>query len=189
VKLLFCLGNPGREYRKSRHNIGFMIADALTSSEVILQTGSKYKSDFARLDLDQECLVIKPQTFMNNSGVSVAKFYKRYSQSIDDFLVIHDDLDIPKFSLRFKVGGSSGGHHGVQSIIDHLGRDDFARLRVGIGRPPGRKDPVEFVLERFSSYESGELNETIKSAVLAVEFWLREGTQNAMSRFNRLKDD
>lgn len=166
-----------------------MIADALASSKVLLQTGSKFKSDFARMDLGQECIVIKPQTFMNNSGAATLKFFKKYYSPIDDILVVHDDLDIPRFSLRFRVGGSSGGHHGVQSIIDHLGRDDFVRLRVGIGRPPGKKDPVEFVLENFSNDESNELNEVINSAVLAVELWVKEGIQSAMNRFNRLKDD
>jgi PTH1 family peptidyl-tRNA hydrolase len=189
VKLIFCLGNPGIEYRKSRHNIGFMIADALTSSKVLLRIGSKFKSDFTVIDLEQECLIIKPRTFMNNSGASVIKFYRKYYPLIDDILVIHDDLDIPKFSMRFKVGGSSGGHHGVQSIIDYLGRDDFARLRVGIGRPPGGKDPIEFVLEHFRSDELDELGEVINSAVLAVEFWAKEGIQSAMNRFNCVKDD
>lgn len=189
MKLIFCLGNPGIEYRKSRHNIGFMIADALTSSKVLLRIGSKFKSDFAVMDLEQECLVIKPRTFMNNSGASAIKFYRKYRPSIDDILVVHDDLDIPQFSLRFKAGGSSGGHRGVQSIIDYLGRDDFARLRVGIGRPPGEKDSIEFVLENFSSDESNELGEVINSAVLAVEFWVKEGIQSAMNRFNCLKDD
>ena len=187
MKLIFCLGNPGIEYRKNRHNIGFMIADSLLSYKSPLHTGSKFKSDFMVMDFGQECIVIKPQTFMNNSGTSVIRFYNKYHPLIEDILVVHDELDLPKFSIRFKLGGSSGGHHGVQSIIDYLGRDDFARLRVGIGRPPGKKDPIEFVLENFNRDELDELNEVTKLAALAVEVWVNEGNQSAMNRFNCLK--
>ena len=180
------LGNPGREYAAHRHNIGFRVVDALARAHGVAFTrrkGAKARVAEARVS-DCPVLLAKPQTFMNLSGKSVRRLSRSLGVPPERILVIYDDLDLPLGRLRLRAEGSSGGHKGIRSIIDTLGTQAFPRLRVGIDRPPGRMDPVDYVLEPFDRDQKPLLAEAVARAAAAVECWLAEGIIAAMDRFN-----
>jgi PTH1 family peptidyl-tRNA hydrolase len=133
-------------------------------------------------------ILAKPQTMMNLSGEAVAPLVRYYRLAVEHVLVIYDDLDLPHARLRLRPGGGSGGHLGISSIICRLGRDDFPRLRVGIGRPPGRLDPADYVLQDFSSQELNALELTFAKAIDCIDMWLHEGLQQAMTDCNQSSD-
>lgn len=170
------LGNPGKEYEKTRHNVGFMILNKLRSD---LELGSwavnkKYRAETAERKISQEkILLFKPQTFMNNSGQAVAAAVKFYKIKPADIWIIHDDLDLSLGKIKIQRNRSAAGHHGVQSIIDALGTQDFVRFRVGIApaKPP-KTSGADFVLSKFSSAETATLKETLTSAVEAIKLAL-----------------
>jgi len=160
VKLIVGLGNPGSKYARTRHNIGFMVVDELAKhnptqpplikgrrGEVVW--GNDHRSNTLIIENDQTIL-IKPQTFMNNSGVVVSKIIKKHNLAPQDILILMDDLDMELGKLRYRTNGSSGGHKGMQSIIDALGTSEFARLKIGIGRPPFGMEPDEYVTQKFT---------------------------------------
>ncbi|MCX7856073.1 MAG: aminoacyl-tRNA hydrolase, partial [Anaerolineae bacterium] len=126
-----------------------------------------------------------PQTFMNESGRAVAPLARFYQVPPENLLVIYDDLDLPLGGLRIRPNGSSGGHRGMRSVIEHLGTQAFPRLRIGIGRPPGQMDPADYVLQDFTPDEEAVIEETIKRAIAAIQTWLTEGLEKAMSLYNR----
>jgi len=187
LALIVGLGNPGPEYAKHRHNIGFQIVQELADRHALSFT--RHKKAQARVAEGEikarPVLLAKPQTFMNLSGKSVRRLSRDHQIPLECMLVVCDDLDLPLGRLRIRPGGGSGGQKGMRSIIESLGSQDFARLRVGIGRPPGGFDPAEYVLLPFEAEDKPLLAETISRAVEAVESWLAEGIVATMDRFNR----
>jgi PTH1 family peptidyl-tRNA hydrolase len=182
--LVVGLGNPGQEYESTRHNIGFMVVDALAAGSSIKL---KYKTDsymYGRGFIGgEETLLIKPLTFMNRSGRAVMAALARFD-SIDNVLIIHDDLDLEKGVLRIKENGSSGGNRGIASIIDSLGSQDFLRLKIGIGRSP-RVPAESYVLRPFPKKDEKLVKETIETAVNAVEAVFTKGVSSAQNEFHR----
>ena len=185
--LIVGLGNPGRQYVHNRHNVGFQCMDRLAQAH---RLAFDKRQNCGRLALGQILgrwvILLKPQTFMNESGRAVAPVARFYQVPPERVLVIFDDLDLPQGAVRLRSKGGSGGHKGMRSIISELGSQDFARVRVGIGRPPGRMDPAAYVLRDFSGDEQPLMNEVCDEVVGAVECWLTEGIEMAMTQFNRL---
>lgn len=185
--LIVGLGNPGRAYVSSRHNIGFQVADALTRAHGL--TFSRRRGAQSMVARGTICgtpvIVAKPQTYMNQSGKAVASLSRKHQVPPDQILVIFDDLDLPLGRLRLRPEGSSGGHQGMRSIIECLGTQAFPRLRVGIDRPPGKMDPAEYVLLPFDREERPIVSDAVQAAVAAIECWLVGGIAVAMDRFNR----
>ena len=183
--LIVGLGNPGPKYAANRHNAGFRCVERLGSALGVSFDKRQKRAHVALGDLHGRRVVLaKPQTFMNESGQAVVPLARFYRVPNERLLIIYDDLDLPLGTLRLRPGGGSGGHKGMRSIIEHLGAQDFPRLRVGIGRPPGRMDPAAYVLQSFSSDEELVLQETLERAVGAIETWLCEGIEAAMNRWN-----
>ena len=184
--LIAGLGNPGPEYAANRHNVGFRCVERLAATHG-LAFDKRQKQGLVALGAIGEWRVIlaQPQTFMNESGRAVVPLARFYHVPLERLLVVYDDLDLPPGTVRLRPEGGSGGHKGIRSIIDHLGSQEFARLRIGIGRPPGRMDPAAYVLQDFSAEEEPLLEETLERAVAAIETWLREGITVAMDRYNQ----
>ena len=183
--LLAGLGNPGREYRDTRHNIGFMVVDALCRQLDVRMTRVQSKALIVQVSYGVHKIILaKPQTYMNLSGQSVAALMRFYRVENTDLLVAHDDIDLPFGSLRMRPGGGSAGQKGVASIIAQLGIQDFPRLRMGVGRPPGQKSAADYVLHGFSPAEQETLQFTLDRAVQAALTFVRAGLQTAMNQFN-----
>ncbi len=183
--LIVGLGNPGREYAKTRHNIGFMSVDSIAAAHGLSFAKKQSKALVADGTIaDQKILLAKPQTFMNLSGEAVQGLVTFYKIPLRNLLVISDDMDIPAGTLRIREQGGSGGQKGIKSIINHLGTQDFARLRVGVGRPPGRMDPADYILQNFDKSEEILVIETLDRIVRAVDTWLRYGISLMMTRHN-----
>ena len=182
--LVVGLGNPGPQYAKTRHNIGFMVADLLAA-----RMGSTFKvhkrsgAEIVTGRLGHRPVVLaKPRTFMNESGRQVGPLAKFYSVMPTDLIVIHDELDIEFGQIRLKLGGGEGGHNGLRSVANALGTKNFQRVRVGIGRPPGRKDPAAFVLENFSATERTEVPTLCELAADATELLVDVGLEPAQNQ-------
>ncbi len=183
--LIVGLGNPGREYRSTRHNAGFMVIDALCEGFGIRLSRLQSKALVGTGAYDGKKIILaKPQTFMNLSGQSVGSLMRFYKIPLEQILVIHDDLDLPVGTLRMRPGGGSAGQKGLTSIIEQLGTQEFPRLRIGIGRPPGQMDPVDYVLEDFWGSEKELLSQLLSRAVEAVKDYLQFGLEHAMNGFN-----
>lgn len=182
--LIVGLGNPGPQYEKTRHNVGFMVADALAGR--VGSTFSSHKksnSDIVQARLGSRSVIIaKPRTFMNLSGQPVAALARFFSVDPANVVVVHDELDIDFGSLRLKLGGGEGGHNGLRSISQHLSTKDYLRVRVGVGRPPGRMDPASFVLKPFSAAERKDLGVVVEEAADAAELLLSAGLEAAQNR-------
>ncbi len=184
MKIVVGLGNPGSQYAKTRHNIGWMVLDRLAdragwsgrgrTRDAAAVVGGRYRG----LDL----VLVKPLTYMNESGLAVRKVLARERLTLDEMLVVADDFSLPFGKLRFREGGSAGGHNGLRSIIGELGNEKFSRLRVGIGEPGS--DAIDHVLSEFSGGERRRLNELLDAAADAVEAWAREGTNKAANHYN-----
>ncbi len=178
------LGNPGIQYARSRHNVGFMVLDRLADRHHLSFTRRRFDAFLAEGQIDGErVLLAKPQTFMNLSGKAIGKLASFYHIPSHDIIVCYDDLDLPLGRMRLRARGSAGGHHGVESTISSLGHEDFARLRIGIGRPDSRED-ISHVLGRFDEQEERVMDETIGAACEALEMWVREGIEKTMNEFN-----
>ncbi|MBE3095407.1 MAG: aminoacyl-tRNA hydrolase [Actinobacteria bacterium] len=183
--LIIGLGNPGEEYGQTRHNIGFIILNKFSEETGILSQISKFNSILIKSEYAGKTLLcVKPYTFMNNSGSAVLKVIKHFEGKIESTIVIHDDLDIEFGETKLKSGGGAGGHNGLESIVKKLGRSDFDRLRFGIGRPPGRKDPADFVLSKFKKRETRELDSIISISVEALKDYVENGINYAMNKYN-----
>lgn len=181
--LVVGLGNPGPNYAKTRHNLGFMVADILAD-----RIGSGFKlhkksgADVATGRLgDRSVVLAKPRVYMNESGRQVGPLAKFYSVLPGDVVVLHDELDIDFGRIRLKLGGGEGGHNGLRSVAAALGTKDFQRVRIGVGRPPGRKDPAAFVLETFTSVERPEVPLLVENAADATELLLQVGVEAAQN--------
>lgn len=187
--LVVGLGNPGPEYRRTRHNVGFMVVERLAERWRIRwdRPRNQARGALGRVG-DRQIALLEPLTYMNLSGSPVAQALRRYGLAPSDLLVVHDDLDLPFGRLRLRATGSAGGHRGVQSIISALGTKDFPRLRIGIGRPDGDHDVRDFVLDTFDRDEAVKLEAVLDRAVAAVETALRQGLDAAMNEFNRSED-
>ncbi len=184
IRLIAGLGNPGARYARSRHNIGFMIADRFAQSHEMKFLRRRFNAEVAEGEVAaKRVMVTKPLTFMNSSGDAVAKFFSFYKVAPQDLLVIYDDLDLPLGKLRLRPRGSAGGHHGMESIIARIGTTDFPRLRVGIGRPNPDAD-VDHVLGEFDEDEFRVMNETLERGVQAIDVWLADGLAPAMNKYN-----
>jgi len=182
------LGNPGKEYQGTRHNAGFMVLDRILKAAGNPKPLSKFNGAiFKQKFYDREILYIKPKTFMNLSGVTVAGAARHYEETLEKILVIHDDLDIEFGRIRLKSGGGAGGHNGLESIIKSLGNADFDRLRLGAGRPCGKMDPADFVLSKFKKSELKELDLMVGLAVDAVEDYIVHGIDYTMNKYNQPK--
>ncbi|WP_338890082.1 aminoacyl-tRNA hydrolase [Rhodococcus sovatensis] len=182
--LIVGLGNPGSQYETTRHNAGFMVADVLADRiGAKFSSHKKSNSDIVTARLgDQSVIVAKPRTFMNLSGQPVASLARFYSVEPANIVVIHDELDIDFGTIRLKLGGGEGGHNGLRSITQHLGTKDYLRVRVGVGRPPGRMDPASYVLKPFSSAERKDLGVICEEAADAAELVLRVGLEAAQNQ-------
>lgn len=185
MKLIVGLGNPGARYAGTRHNMGFLVVDALAQRAGVEINRERFESLLGRGEIsDVPVILAKPLTFMNLSGRSVAQIVRYFGIGAEDILIVHDDMDFPVGDVRIKAGGGAGGHKGLLSIIDHLGEADFARVRVGIGRPPARETAERYVLERFSEGETRDLAQAVERAGDAVIAVVSSGVQAAMNRFN-----
>ncbi|GAB93961.1 aminoacyl-tRNA hydrolase [Gordonia rhizosphera] len=183
MKLIVGLGNPGPKYEKTRHNIGAMVADGLVDS-----AGERWKvhkrsgAEVAPLTLaGQQVLVAKPRTYMNESGRQIGPLAKFYSVKPDDLIVLHDELDIDFGLVRLKRGGGEGGHNGLRSISQSLGTRDYLRVRLGIGRPPGRQDPADFVLKPFPTSARADVDLLITHGCDAAELLVAHGLEPAQN--------
>ena len=183
MKLIIGLGNPGKEYAYTRHNIGFMVVDMIAESFNISSFKEKFNAYIGEGKIGSEkILLVKPQTYMNASGESVVNIVRFYKVDLNDIVVIYDDLDLELGRLRIRNKGSAGGHNGMKSIIYQLQSDEFSRLRVGIGKPP--HDAINHVLGKFKPEEQMAVTETVKKSVAAVELLLSEGIEKAMNKYN-----
>jgi PTH1 family peptidyl-tRNA hydrolase len=179
------LGNPGREYANNRHNIGFMVVDKLAEKHGLKFSRMMHRGIVALGEIEgRKVALVKPQTFMNLSGESVGPIVKFYKSTPQDVLVIYDELDLPEGQLRMRPKGGAGGHNGMRSVIARIGTQDFPRLRVGVGRPPGRQDPKDFLLDDFSRSELAGLDEIFDKIIAGVRLWLCNGIDNAMNYVN-----
>lgn len=185
MKLIVGLGNPGREYELTRHNIGFMAIDELAKRWNISLNEQKFKGLFgAGFVNGEKVILLKPLTYMNLSGESIRPLMDYYKIDVEDFVVLYDDLDIPVGKLRLRMKGSAGGHNGVKSTISHLGTQEFQRIRMGIDRPKNGMKVVDYVLGRFTSEEIPDVNHSIEKAADACEEWLNKPFPQIMNTFN-----
>lgn len=185
MKLIVGLGNPGREYELTRHNIGFMTIDELAKRWNISLNEQKFKGVFgAGFVNGEKVILLKPLTYMNLSGESIRPLMDYYKIDVEDFVVLYDDLDIPVGKLRLRMKGSAGGHNGVKSTISHLGTQEFQRIRMGIDRPKNGMKVVDYVLGRFTSEEIPDVNHSIEKAADACEEWLNKPFLQIMNTFN-----
>ncbi len=187
MKLIVGLGNPGREYRDTRHNVGFMVVD-----EIARRHGIDWASGPSQIAETlvgkrfggEPLMVAKPLTYMNNSGEAVADLTRYFNVSDEDLLVVVDEAALPFGKLRARPRGSAGGHNGLKSIIERLGTTEFSRLRLGVGRGDGRRDLADHVLARFERGEQAELETLITRAADAAEMFAAEGISNVMNVYN-----
>lgn len=195
MKLIVGLGNIGKEYEQTRHNVGFMLADRL--AEKFAATPFRADEKFHALlttfmHRGEKIILVKPTTFMNNSGLALGELFRFYKLQTSDILVIHDDLDLPLGKIRMRAKGSSGGHNGIKSILSHLPDGNFARIRIGIARPKTSEDDkekkvIDYVLSKFNSDDKKIIDEAIEYLVPAVMCFIDEGIDIAMNRFNPKK--
>lgn len=183
--LIVGLGNPGRKHQANRHNVGFMVIDRIAEANDINLSRVKYKSVWGKGEIhNNSVILVKPQTYMNRSGDAVSQLVRFYKPPLSNLLVVYDDLDLPLGSMRLRQKGGSGGHNGMKSIIQHLG-NDFPRLRIGVGRPPGQMDPAAYVLQDFRNGELPKVDELLDDAVAAIECFIETGVDLAMTHHNK----
>ncbi len=183
--MLSDLGNPGREYAFTRHNLGFMVLDKFATDRSLSFSREKFKSQIASGPvMGEKIVLVKPQTFMNLSGEAVGRFVRFYDLQLSDLLVVYDDIDIPFGRIRLRRFGGPGGHKGMKSIIEHMGTDAFPRIRVGIRGDSPVADLSDYVLSRFTSEEEAELGGIVQIACDAIEAVLTGPIETAMDRFN-----
>ena len=179
------LGNPGNEYKLTRHNVGFCVIDALEKEYNINVSKPKFKAFIADIQLgDKKIIFAKPQTYMNSSGESVREICAWYKIPVENIIVVYDDIDIPWKKIRVRPHGSAGSHNGLKSVVNLLGSENFKRVRVGIGKPPQNFDLVDYVLGKFNEEEQKDLVAIIDWAKEAVKCIISSDINNAMNKFN-----
>ncbi|WP_313993285.1 aminoacyl-tRNA hydrolase [uncultured Selenomonas sp.] len=185
MKMIAGLGNPGAEYAQTKHNVGFMLVDALAA---YLGAGT-WREDFSAYIAEvrigsEKVFLVKPQTYMNSSGESLGPMLSYYKMDCSDLIVVHDDMDIPAGTTRIRKKGGSGGHNGIKSIIAHTGSENFVRVRIGIGRPPAGWTVIHHVLAPFSAEDAAHIRAAIDFLLPAVTCIVQEGADLAMNRYN-----
>lgn len=190
MKIVVGLGNPGRKYDGTRHNIGFLVIDSLARQHNIALDQHRCGALIGLGESHEEPLLLaKPETFMNRSGEAVAALLQQYEVTAADLVVIYDDLDLPLGRIRIRTKGSAGGHRGVSSIIEHLGGVPFNRIRIGIGRPPEGTVVIDHVLAPFSAAEMADLSTAVERSAAALGCLIQEGAAAAMGVYNRALDE
>ena len=192
IRMIAGLGNPGDEYAQTRHNAGFKAIDELARQANVTYWKNQAGAEVASIKVNdaeaeggkREVILVKPQSYMNTSGGPISKLCAQYKVSVEELLVIHDELDIPAGDVRIKVGGGHAGHNGLRSIIDKMGSRDFSRVRVGIGNPPGRMPVADFVLKQLRSREAEDFDETTVRAAEAAATALTRGVIFARDHVN-----
>ena len=183
--LIAGFGNPGREFRNTRHNVGFILIDSLVNEFKTKLTKVQFKAMTGTTDIDDARIILaKPQTYMNLSGQAVASLVRFYKIPLSNVIVAHDDIDLPLGTIRIRPGGGSAGQRGLASTIEKLGTQDFPRMRIGIGRPSGSQEAAGYVLQEFSKADEKILEEVFPQAVLALRAFISEGLEVAMTRYN-----
>jgi PTH1 family peptidyl-tRNA hydrolase len=183
--LIAGLGNPGRKYRQTRHNIGFMLLDRLAEQFKVSFTRFESKSLVTKVDYsDRKLVLAKPQTYMNLSGQAIGSLLKFYKIPINNFMVVYDEVDLPFGALRIRSGGGSAGHKGMVSIIERLQSEGFPRIRIGIGRPPGKMEAATYVLQEFHRDEREILDMILDRAAQAVKDFISQGIDFSMNKYN-----
>jgi PTH1 family peptidyl-tRNA hydrolase len=190
MKLVVGLGNPGRKYQGTRHNVGFDTLAELARRHGMGAAREQFNAEVLEADLGGErALLMRPQTYMNRSGTSVVRARDFYKLGNDELLVVCDDFNLPLGKLRVRTKGTAGGQRGLEDIIRCLGTSEFARLRIGIGPVPERWDPADFVLSKFTAEERAEIDVTTMRSADAVVCWAREGIATCMNRYNAAAAD
>jgi len=192
MKLVAGLGNPGKQYIGTRHNVGFDVIDVLAKRHDLGSSATLAKGPGALVlkwrRTDEQVLLAKPLTFMNLSGEAVGDLCRFYKIALADILIVCDDVNLPLGRLRARASGSEGGHNGLRSIADHLGTIEYGRLRVGVGRGDARRDLADHVLARFEGEELSGIEDAVARAADAVEMWIADGLPRMMNMFNRVED-
>ena len=185
MKLIVGLGNPGRKYEQTRHNVGFVAAAKIAQQIGAASAKDRFEAEFAEGLIGTEKVgIMCPQTFMNSSGRSVRKAMEFYKLSQEDLLVLGDDMNLPVGRIRMRPSGSAGGQKGLADIIRQLGSEEFARLRIGIGRPPTGWEVVDYVLGKLAGDEAIEIDLATSRAAQAAADWVRQGVQHVMNQYN-----
>jgi PTH1 family peptidyl-tRNA hydrolase len=183
MKVIVGLGNPGPRYKDTRHNVGFQTLEELARRHPVQRQESRFDAIIAHLQIKQEkVFLLKPLTYMNLSGKAVRALIAYYKIDLKDIIVIYDDLDLPVGNLRIRSAGGTGGHRGMTSLVENLGTREFARIRIGIGRPP--HEAIDWVLGRFSPEEKPLISNAVARAADAVETWIANGIEKAMNEYN-----
>jgi PTH1 family peptidyl-tRNA hydrolase len=186
LKLVVGLGNPGEGYARTRHNVGFLVADRVALALGAPFTVRKFAAELAEGRAGSErVLVMKPQTFMNHSGEAVGSALRFWKMGLEDLVVVHDDLELEPFRVQLKIGGGDGGHNGIKSVNAHVGGKDYARVRVGVGRPPPAMDPADYVLGMWKRAEDGAVEDAVDRAAEAARLCALLGATKAMNQVNR----
>lgn len=185
MKLIVGLGNPGREYQETRHNIGYMVLAELFIRNGRPKPKQKFHGEVVEVRVGgEQLMLLSPTTYMNRSGLSVSEAIRFYKMALTELLVVCDDLNLPFGQMRMRTGGSDGGQKGLRDIIQRVASEEFCRLRIGIGRPPDRMDAADYVLSGFKPDERKKLSDVIGTAANAVESWIKSGPQETMNSYN-----
>lgn len=185
MKMIIGLGNPGKAYEDTRHNIGFRVVDRLASDWGAPLTQSKFKGMYSIVHRPEgKVMLVKPLTYMNLSGECIGPLMDYYNVDIEDIVVIYDDLDLPTGQLRLRQKGSAGGHNGIKSLIQHLGTQQFNRMRIGISRPPTGMKVPDYVLARFREEEKPDVAEAVEKSAQACNYWLTKPFLEVMNEYN-----
>lgn len=185
TKMIIGLGNPGKSYANTRHNVGFVVIDELSRRLNIPVTTSRFKGYYGETVINgKKVILLKPQTYMNLSGESVRELLDWYKADPSEILIIYDDLDLPVGQLRLRLKGSAGGHNGVKSIILHTNTDEIKRIKIGINRPPAGWSVADYVLSKFAAHEIEDMVKVIHRAADAVETWFHEPFEKVMNTYN-----
>ncbi|HTP30283.1 MAG TPA: aminoacyl-tRNA hydrolase [Anaeromyxobacteraceae bacterium] len=188
MKLIVGLGNPGEAYAHTRHNLGFLVADEFARKCHAAFSARKFGAEIAEVSSGRErVLIMKPQTYMNQSGEVVGAAMRFFKLDPSNLIVAHDDLELDAFRVQLKIGGGHGGHNGIRSINALLGDPNYVRVRIGVGRPPPLMDPVDYVLGRFAAAQEQEVAACVVRAVEAARLVVDLGAVKAMNQFNRRK--
>lgn len=183
--LIVGLGNPEKDYAKSRHNLGFDVINALAKKYEINLTRKKFNGYYGAGTIeDEKVILVKPQTFMNNSGESAKEFVDFYKEPLDNLMVIFDDMDTEAGTIRVRAKGGPGSHNGMKSMVNCLNSENFARIRIGIGRPVGEYDRIDYVIGQIDGEEKKILEKGQDEAVEAIKYWIKNGIDNTMNTYN-----
>jgi PTH1 family peptidyl-tRNA hydrolase len=186
LKLVVGLGNPGEGYARTRHNVGFLVAERLARALGAEWTVRKFASELAEARAGQEKVwIMKPQTYMNRSGEAVGPALRFWKLGLEDLVVVHDEIELEPFRIQLKVGGGDSGHNGGKSVNAHAGGRDYLRVRIGVGRPPPAMDPADYVLGRWKKAEEAEVDACVDRAADAARLCVELGTAKAMNQVNR----